>query len=118
MRIGGLAHGQVGHEALALFGKAAHQIQHRVDDAPGQVAAERADEHRANIVAAGLGDAEGAGEREDHDQPEEDFGDALDRVQHALGGLRFIGISVEDLVFMKLHATRGGNRYSVMAKIA
>ena len=58
VRIGGLAHGQVGHEALALFGEAAHQIQHRIDDAPGHVAPERADEHRANIIAAGLGDAE------------------------------------------------------------
>ena len=58
LRIGGLAHGQVGHEALALVGEAAHQIQHRIDDAPGHVAPERADEHRANIIAAGLGDAQ------------------------------------------------------------
>ena len=85
LRIGGLAHGPEGHEAAALLGQAAHQIQDAVDDAPGQVAAQRADEHRADIVAAGLGDAERAGEGEDHDQPEEHFGDALDRVEHALG---------------------------------
>ena len=44
-------------------------------------------EHRAHVVAAGLGDAQRAGEREDHDQPEEDFGDAIDRVQDSRGGL-------------------------------
>ena len=38
---------------------------------------ERADEHRADFGPARLGDAERAGEREHHDQPEEHLGDAL-----------------------------------------
>ena len=40
LRVGGLAHGQVCREDPALVGQGAHQIEHRVDDAPGQVAAE------------------------------------------------------------------------------
>ena len=50
----------------------------------------------ANIVAAGLGDAQRTGEREHHDQAEQDFGDALDRLQDARRAAA--------------HATRGGNR--------
>ena len=84
VRIGGPAHGQVRHEVLALAGEAAHQIQHRIDDPPGHVAPERADEHGANIIAAGVGDAQRPGEREDHDQSEEDFRDAINRVQDSL----------------------------------
>ncbi len=95
------AHRLEGDESSSFFGEAAHQIQHRIDDAPGDVAPERADQHRAHIFAAGLGDAERAGERQDHDQSEEHFGDAIDRVEDSLA-----------------HDTFGGNMYSVMAKIA
>ena len=86
LRIGGSAHRVQRDEAAALFGEAAHQVQHRVDDAPGDVAPERADQHGADIFAAGLGDAERAGEREDHDQPEEHLGNAVDRIEQSLRG--------------------------------
>ena len=86
LRGGGLAHGPQRADAAPLFAQAAHEIQDAVNDAPGQVAAERADEHGADIVAARLGDTERAGEGEDHDQAKEHFGDALVRFEHALGG--------------------------------
>ena len=86
MWVGGLAHGQVGHEVLASVCQATHQIQHRIDDAPGHIAPERADEHGANVIAAGVGDAQRPRERKDHDQPEEDLRDAIDWLQDSIGG--------------------------------
>ena len=52
---------------------------------------ERADQHGADVVAAGLGDAQRTGERQHHDQAEQHFGDALARVEHALGVVSFSG---------------------------
>ena len=75
-----LKHGEVG----APFGQAAHEIQNRVDDAPGQVAAQRADEHRAQIAAARLGDAQRAGEGEHHNQPEQHLRHTINRFQLSL----------------------------------
>ena len=42
-----------------------------VNDAPGQVAAERADHHRVNFDVVSRHDAEGAGKGERHDQAEQ-----------------------------------------------
>ena len=103
--------------SAALLGQAAHEIQHAVNDAPGQIAAQRADEHRADFVAARLGDAERAGEGEDHDQAEEHLGDAVVRFEHALGGFDgFVGHGVVSRLSAMFRsnaaftARRGGNR--------
>ena len=61
-------------QAAALLGQAAHQVQHAVDDAPGEVAAECADEHRADVLPPGLRDAERSGEGQHHDQAEQHLG--------------------------------------------
>ncbi len=95
-RVGGLTHRVERVEPAALLGESAHQVQQRVDDPPGDVAAERADQHGADILAAGLGDAQRAGEREDHDQPEQHLGHPIDRIEESFGGC-------------DAHATRGGN---------
>ena len=84
--IGGLAYGAKREQPPPLFRQAAHQIQHSVDDSPSEIASQRTNEHRAHLTPPGLGHTERAGEREDHDQAEEDFGDAVNRFQHALRG--------------------------------
>ena len=83
-RVRGRAHGPEDRQVAPLLGQAAHEIEDPVDDAPGQVAAERADEHRADVLAPGLGHAQRTGEGQDHDQAEEHLGDALARFEHAL----------------------------------
>ena len=82
--IAGLAHGPEGRETPLLLGQAAHEIEDRVDEAPGQVAAQGAHEHGANVLAARPDDAQRAREGEDHDQPEQHLGQAVDRVERAL----------------------------------
>ena len=42
-----------------------------------------ADQHGANVLVPGLGDAQRSGEGEHHDQPEEHFRDALGGIEHA-----------------------------------
>ena len=80
-------------DGVPLFAEATHEVEDAVDDAPGDVASQGTDEHRAHIVATGLGDAEGAGEREHHDEAEERLSNALVRLEHpplhgTLGGRR------------------------------
>jgi hypothetical protein len=79
------ANGAVERQVAPALAECTHQIQHAIDDAPRDVAPERADEHRADVLAAGLGRAERAREREHHDQAEEHFGDAFAGIEHALG---------------------------------
>ena len=91
-----------------LLGGASHQIQNRVDDAPGQVASQRADEHHAHVVAPRLGDAERAGVRQHHYQPEQHFRRAIDRIERVLGGLHGT-IGMDDLACsMTAQARPGG----------
>ncbi len=71
--------------AASLFTEATHEVQDAIDDAPRGVAAERADEHRAHVIATGIRHAEGAGEGEHHDQAKERFRDALTRLEDAPG---------------------------------
>ena len=73
-----------GSNRASLFGQTAHQVENRVDDAPGKIAAEGADQHRANLGPVRLRRAERAREREHHDQPEEHLGDPLHRVEERL----------------------------------
>ena len=106
-RIPGLANGPERRQVAALFGAATHDIEDGVDDAPRQVASERADEHRAHVVAARLGDAERAGEGEHHDQPEQHLRHPVDGLEHAHGRQ---GADHR-------HRPLGGSRYSVIAKM-
>ena len=78
--IGRFAHGAKRYQSLPLFCQTTHQIQDSVNDSPGQIASQRANEHRAHIIAPRLGHAERAGEGKDHDQAEEDFGNTINRI--------------------------------------
>ena len=79
------------------LGEASDEIEGRVDNAPGEIAPERTDEHRAHIVAAHFGDTDRAGERKHHDERENDLGEAFERIENAgaAGGgcHRFCGCS-------------------------
>ena len=55
--------------------------------APGKVASQRADQHRANVLATHFRDARRAGESEHHDQPEQNLGQMVDGPQRAARGL-------------------------------
>lgn len=58
LRVAGVADCAEQRETAGALGEASHQVQHPVDDAPCDIAAERTDEHRAHIVATGFRDAE------------------------------------------------------------
>ena len=58
VRVGGIAYGPERPESCALLREAAHQIQHGVDNAPRQIAPERADKHGADFSTVRPGDAE------------------------------------------------------------
>ena len=51
MSIGLKPHGANSEESPRLIRQATHKIQNPVNDAPGQIAAERAEEHRAHTFA-------------------------------------------------------------------
>jgi hypothetical protein len=68
---------------VAALCEAGDEVKRRVDDAPRKVATDRADEHRAHVFRAGLGDADRTREREHHDQPEDNFGETFERIQNA-----------------------------------
>lgn len=83
--IAGFAHCLECREIAAAFGEAAHQVQHTIDDAPRDVAAQCADEHHADVLTSRFRDAQRARESQDHDPSEQRLGDAIDRFQHPLG---------------------------------
>ena len=64
-----------------------YEVKHAVNNAPCQIATERADEHRVNIIAPRPGNTERAGESEDHDQPKQELRDAINRVNLWNGNL-------------------------------
>ena len=88
------------HQVATQLSQARHQVQDAVDDPPRDVASQRADQHRANVFAAGFSHAERTGEGQHHDQAEQDLGQPLDRLQDAP---RFLGTH-------RHHGTRGGSR--------
>jgi hypothetical protein len=69
----------------ASFAKAAHEVEQGVDNAPGDIATDGGDEHCPHILAPCFGHAEGTGEGKDHDQAEEDLGNAVVGFEYALG---------------------------------
>src|SRR4029077_14260927 len=63
------AHRSEGIVFAATRGKAVHEIHNGINDDPGEVAAQRPDEHFAHIRLARTAHAQRAGEREHHDYP-------------------------------------------------
>ena len=57
------------------------EVHHGVGDPPGQVAAEGGPEHGADLRTPCGGDAEGPGDADDHDEAEQDLGEALFRIE-------------------------------------
>src|SRR5437867_3651548 len=86
LRIDGFAHSVKREQSSSLFREAAHQIKHSVNNSPRQIAAQRTNKHRADALATCFRHTERPSESKDHDQTEEDFGDTINRIQHALGG--------------------------------
>lgn len=68
---------------MAVFGEAGDEVERRVDDTPRQVAANRACQQRARVIRPGVLDAYRAGNREYHDEAEDNFGEALERTEDA-----------------------------------
>ena len=62
LQIGALAHGVPDHDLARRLLQALHQVEHAADHSPGQIAPESAGEHRADLGAACLTNAERAGE--------------------------------------------------------
>jgi len=50
-RIGGIPEASQFHEAASSLTEAAHQIETRVDDTPGQIAAKRSQDHGLDVRA-------------------------------------------------------------------
>jgi hypothetical protein len=71
-------------QVTAAFGQCADQEHHAVDEAPRQVAADRADEEHPDVFVAGGCDVERSGKRQRHDQPEQDLGHPGDRIEQPL----------------------------------
>ena len=86
----GAAHRAQGENSLSAFAEATHEIHHAVDNPPGEIAAQRPDQHFANIGTARLGSTERTGEGENHDQAKQHFRNAIDRIQQLFGFLRVI----------------------------
>jgi hypothetical protein len=72
-------------EVAAAREDVAHHVESGVDHAPGEVAAKGCHEQPVQGIAVEAGDqarVQGAGEH--HDQPEQDFGEALRRIEIAI----------------------------------
>ena len=72
-------------EAASPLSEAAHQIKPGVDDAPGQVAAQRAQDHGFDVGAPRGDHAERARAGQHHDQAEQNFGNPIDRIEPTKG---------------------------------
>jgi hypothetical protein len=75
------AHRSEGIVFAATRGEAVHEIHNGINDAPGEVAAQRPDEHFAHIRLARAAHAQRAGEREHHDYPAQHLEDAVDGLE-------------------------------------
>jgi hypothetical protein len=64
---------------------ACQQVKTAVNNTPGQIAAERTDQHRSDIDVGPGRNAEGADEGERHDQAEQGLRDPFHRIQHVTG---------------------------------
>ena len=80
--IRGLPNGAQSQDLPPAFIDASQQVKTAVNDAPGQVAAERTDQHRLNLDVARRGNTEAADEGESHDQAEQGLRDPFHRIQH------------------------------------
>ncbi len=85
-RIVRLLHSSKNGGVSPVLGQAADEVERGIDDAPGQIAADGGHEHDADVSARDIGDAQCAGEREDHDESKDDFREAFQRVENAVAG--------------------------------
>jgi hypothetical protein len=72
-RARGAVHRADREQSAPAFGQRAHDEHDGIHQPPGDVAPNRRDEQRPNLLTAGRGRTERAGERQRHDQPEEDL---------------------------------------------
>ena len=82
-RFGALAHRVPVLDPARRFPETTHQVEHRVDDSPGEVAPEGGEQHGVDPGLARAGDAERSRDGQDHDQAEKDLGRVVDRIQDA-----------------------------------
>jgi hypothetical protein len=78
------AYGPQLQDIAAAFVEARHQEDTGVDDAPGQVAAERADQHGADLDIVCGQDAQCEGKGEGHDQAKQHLRDSVDRIEDTI----------------------------------
>ncbi len=71
-------------QRAAAIDDGANQVHDAVDEAPGEIAAERGDEHLAQLLAPGLRHRHGAGEAEGHEQAEQHLHDPVHRMEDRL----------------------------------
>ena len=79
----------------------AHEVEDGVDQAPGDIAADRAVDERARFLFAVTGREAGTeGEGQHHDQPEQDFAEAVLRIEQrtCFGRGLAIGLDLLSLV--------------------
>jgi len=89
------------HAVAALFGLDSHQQHHGIDQAPGEVAAERGHEQRAHFLASVGGHADGTDEAHGHEQSEDDFGGSVDGIERRLRGVGEGGLCIHCAPGMK-----------------
>ena len=65
------------------FHQGRHEVHDGIDDPPCQVAAERADEHRADFLPTGFGGAQRSRKGEGHDEAEQDLREPVDWLEQA-----------------------------------
>jgi hypothetical protein len=85
-RIGGLLDAAQERRVAAGFGEAGDEVKRGIDVTPREIAADGADQHRMHVFPADLRDAERAGKREHHDEAEDDFRKAFERIEYAVAG--------------------------------
>ena len=71
-------------EAASSLTEAAHQIETRVDDTPGQIAAKRSQDHGLDVRAPRGSHAERARAGQNHDQPEQNLRNPVDGVENGI----------------------------------
>jgi hypothetical protein len=77
---------------MRLLTETGHQIEHGIDDTPGQIATERGQEHIADTSPTPLTHAERTRHRQNHNEPEQNLGDSLHWFEETLSrfGLSFL----------------------------
>ena len=70
------------------LGQCAHEVHDRVDEPPGEIAAQSGEHDRPHFAAPGRGDRQRADDRDRHDETEQDLGNPIDRIEEPLPFVR------------------------------